>query len=664
MFGSLLILLVLPYTDLSRIRGNQFKPFMKFAFWFFVVDFIILMWIGSQHPNSPYVEIGQIATAFYFGWFLIIVPVLGVLENTFMDLATENNTQLRINPHNKSHKLWSKNKNIKFPTLRQKFNGFIQFYYKIASLPTGYQIKSNLFLLSLFVITVTSFLIRIDVYAIDEKHPILYQLFLYLSVLYMVFLQFNFGNRLIFVLFKGFPFFKQKILSNYIYIKYFLGYLLFNLCFLAFNILIVYRLYTISYQYFDGKMFDIIFTLNMLASYFLTKWFIKDNWDKTTYEIDHYKINDISVLKTIFLMSVPLTIFINILFLYDYLIIFKPLFVSEPIYCDADGYELISSYYRHRSFWSNILLLDYYEKLGTIDTDFIQHQRTLVVNKLLNTSKYNQIVWESPGIDAYRAPLFKNEHYYKFYEQPVLFNNQYEVAVFDLNSDCLAKVVVSDSESLSFDKFARKILNGSRLTGTIQSLVKDNIISMIRKTTNLDTAGAEVFINGDGYHRIKTLTSQLANNGKIQLRNNYTIIDVFGFNVFYSQITHETFNQYSTIKTFYMYDSFDQLVSITNRETCSLYQSWYDFTNSSLGRKLIKADPNLYSQYRTNRSVVLTYENLKIFLQRFHSNTSYRNEGIFNSSERNVVRGILLDIKSRHQTQMILDNVTRNTSNT
>ena len=89
MFGSLLILLVFPYTDLSRIRGNQFKPFMKFAFWLFVVDFIILMLIGSQHPNSPYVEIGQIATAFYFAWFLIIVPAIGILENTFMDLATE-----------------------------------------------------------------------------------------------------------------------------------------------------------------------------------------------------------------------------------------------------------------------------------------------------------------------------------------------------------------------------------------------------------------------------------------------------------------------------------------------------------------------------------------------------------------------------------------------
>ena len=88
MFGSLLILLVLPFTDLSRIRGNSFRPAMKLAFWFFVVDFFILMWIGSQHPNEPYVTIGQAATALYFAWFLIIVPAIGVFENTLMDVAT------------------------------------------------------------------------------------------------------------------------------------------------------------------------------------------------------------------------------------------------------------------------------------------------------------------------------------------------------------------------------------------------------------------------------------------------------------------------------------------------------------------------------------------------------------------------------------------------
>ena len=89
MFGSLLILLVLPLTDLSRIRGSQFRPFMKLAFRFFVVDFFILMWIGSQHPVSPYVEIGQISTAFYFIWFLAIVPAIGLIENSLFDTALD-----------------------------------------------------------------------------------------------------------------------------------------------------------------------------------------------------------------------------------------------------------------------------------------------------------------------------------------------------------------------------------------------------------------------------------------------------------------------------------------------------------------------------------------------------------------------------------------------
>ncbi len=94
MFGSLLILLILPLTDLSRIRGSQFRPAMRLAFWFFVVNFIILMWIGSQHPESPYVEIGQVSTAFYFLWFIFFVPAIGVIENTLMDVATEKNSKI------------------------------------------------------------------------------------------------------------------------------------------------------------------------------------------------------------------------------------------------------------------------------------------------------------------------------------------------------------------------------------------------------------------------------------------------------------------------------------------------------------------------------------------------------------------------------------------
>ena len=86
MFASLLILLALPLLDTSRIRGSQFRPLMKFFFWVFVANFFILFWIGSQHPNSPYVEVGQVATALYFSYFLILVPVVTLLENSLVDI--------------------------------------------------------------------------------------------------------------------------------------------------------------------------------------------------------------------------------------------------------------------------------------------------------------------------------------------------------------------------------------------------------------------------------------------------------------------------------------------------------------------------------------------------------------------------------------------------
>jgi ubiquinol-cytochrome c reductase cytochrome b subunit len=45
------------------------------------------LFIGAQHPEPPFILVGQISTFFYFAWFLIIVPVLGIMENTLMDIA-------------------------------------------------------------------------------------------------------------------------------------------------------------------------------------------------------------------------------------------------------------------------------------------------------------------------------------------------------------------------------------------------------------------------------------------------------------------------------------------------------------------------------------------------------------------------------------------------
>ena len=46
------------------------------------------MVLGAKHVESPFIEFGQISTVLYFAHFLIIVPVVSLLENSLIDLAT------------------------------------------------------------------------------------------------------------------------------------------------------------------------------------------------------------------------------------------------------------------------------------------------------------------------------------------------------------------------------------------------------------------------------------------------------------------------------------------------------------------------------------------------------------------------------------------------
>lgn len=87
MFSAILILLAMPYTDLSKLRGVQFRPFSKIAFYIFVANFLILGQIGAKHVETPFIEFGQISTVLYFSHFLIIVPVVSLIENSLVDLV-------------------------------------------------------------------------------------------------------------------------------------------------------------------------------------------------------------------------------------------------------------------------------------------------------------------------------------------------------------------------------------------------------------------------------------------------------------------------------------------------------------------------------------------------------------------------------------------------
>ena len=96
MFSAILALLAMPFTDLSKLRGIQFRPLSKIAFFVFVANFLILMQLGAKHVESPFIEFGQISTVLYFSHFVLVVPFISLLENSLMDLATSGNKKIKI----------------------------------------------------------------------------------------------------------------------------------------------------------------------------------------------------------------------------------------------------------------------------------------------------------------------------------------------------------------------------------------------------------------------------------------------------------------------------------------------------------------------------------------------------------------------------------------
>nr|YP_010996297.1 cytochrome b [Saccharomycopsis fibuligera]WPA89478.1 cytochrome b [Saccharomycopsis fibuligera] len=90
MFGAILMLLMLPITDRSMVRGNSFKVLSKFFFFLFVFNFMLLGHMGELHVEVPFIALGRNATMVYFAYFLVIVPVISTLENILFYMGRVN----------------------------------------------------------------------------------------------------------------------------------------------------------------------------------------------------------------------------------------------------------------------------------------------------------------------------------------------------------------------------------------------------------------------------------------------------------------------------------------------------------------------------------------------------------------------------------------------
>ncbi|MER2519216.1 MAG: cytochrome b N-terminal domain-containing protein [Bdellovibrionales bacterium] len=82
MFGAVAMLLLLPWIDRSPVRSALFRPWFRVACWLFLLDCLILGWIGAMPPEGLYLVIGQVATVLYFTFFLVALPLLAKFEKT------------------------------------------------------------------------------------------------------------------------------------------------------------------------------------------------------------------------------------------------------------------------------------------------------------------------------------------------------------------------------------------------------------------------------------------------------------------------------------------------------------------------------------------------------------------------------------------------------
>ncbi|MDE1937613.1 MAG: cytochrome b N-terminal domain-containing protein [Alphaproteobacteria bacterium] len=87
--GALLTLAFIPWLDTSKVRSCRFRPLMKQCFWLLVADCVMLGYVGSQSADAalslggmqlPLVWLARLGTAYYYGFFWLIMPIVGLIE--------------------------------------------------------------------------------------------------------------------------------------------------------------------------------------------------------------------------------------------------------------------------------------------------------------------------------------------------------------------------------------------------------------------------------------------------------------------------------------------------------------------------------------------------------------------------------------------------------
>ncbi|HEX3365974.1 cytochrome b [Phenylobacterium sp.] len=97
MFGAIATLFVLPWLDTSKVRSMRYRPTMRLYYFIFVFACLVLGWCGAHAPDdlvipnvagpqfldanlNSFVWLSRIGALFYFAYFWVITPLMGLTE--------------------------------------------------------------------------------------------------------------------------------------------------------------------------------------------------------------------------------------------------------------------------------------------------------------------------------------------------------------------------------------------------------------------------------------------------------------------------------------------------------------------------------------------------------------------------------------------------------
>jgi hypothetical protein len=258
MLFAILILFILPIVNTSEIRSTTFRPLFKIFLWLLIGDFIFLGWIGQKPVRDTFIFAGQIATAYYFIFFTVLVPIIGIVEK----------------------------KLIRYPANIPKVLNSVVFNLtispRITKNPTLKKLTRIILLMSLLYVIMSRFKLAVNYYS---EFPEVFQFIAFLELLEVVtiflciilFFILFWGNSINSLIYKHFKklSFKNKIFFAWFTIVFAIPnkIIINNKAPNFLTSLIVFLIIVISSIFPIFILFYIIFCLNAMESYFFAMFY-------------------------------------------------------------------------------------------------------------------------------------------------------------------------------------------------------------------------------------------------------------------------------------------------------------------------------------------------------------------------------------------------------